>query len=128
MSELKPMRDRTFEFGCAVIAAFRRIPPFDEAEHVLWNELLKTQKSMAANSAESTGAPSRRDFASKFEIVLKEAREAFQLLRLLAATTPSRRAELAPLQRQCDEIIAILVTSLKTAKRRQNSRVPRSPE
>jgi four helix bundle protein len=119
VSELKPMRDRTFEFGCAVIAAFRRIPPCDEAERVLWNELLKTQKSMAANSAESTATQSRRDFASKFQIVLKEAREASQLLRLPAATTPTRRAELAPLQRTCDEIIAILVTSLKTAKRRQ---------
>ena len=77
------MRDRTFEFGCAVIEEFRRVRPVDEAEAVLWSELLKTQKSLATNSAESDGAQSRRDFTLKFQIALKEARESFQLLRML---------------------------------------------
>ena len=60
MPHLKRMRDRTFEFGCAVIEEFRRLKPADEAERMLWSELLKTQTSLAANSAESDGAHSRR--------------------------------------------------------------------
>jgi four helix bundle protein len=113
------MRDRTFEFGCAVIEEFRRQPPADEAERVLWSELLKTQKSLATNTAESDGAHTRPDFILKFQIGLKEAREAFQLLRLIDNATPHRRDQLSALRQQCNEIIAILVTSLKTAKRRQ---------
>jgi four helix bundle protein len=123
MPTLKRMCDRTFELGCAVISEFRRRPPADEAERVLWKELLKTQKSLATNSAESDGAHTPPDFILKFHISLKEAREAFQLLRPLESTTPERRTQLAALRRQCDEIIAVLVTSLKTSKRRQEERI-----
>jgi four helix bundle protein len=120
MTDLKPMRDRTFEFGCAVVEEFRRQEPFDEAEGILWSELLKTQKSLAANTAESQGGQTRKDFLSKFQIALKEAREAFQLLRLLKATSPNRSRQLDMLLRQCDEIIAILVASLKTGRRNED--------
>jgi four helix bundle protein len=121
MPPLKPMRDRTFEFSSAVIAEFRRLKPTDEAEQILWQELLKTQKALATNTAESDGAHSRKDFALKFQIALKEGRECFQLLRLLGRICPSRRLQLAALLKQCDEIIAILVSSLKTAKRNAGS-------
>jgi len=117
MAELKPMHDRTYEFGLAVIAEYRRAAPADEAEAILWSEVLKTQKSMATNTAESDGTNTRKDFAAKFQIALKESRECFQLLRMLAAISPSRRDEVASLLQKCDEIIAILVKSLKTAKR-----------
>jgi len=122
MSNFKPMRERTLEFGHAVITEFRRLKPADEAEQILWLELLKTQKAMATNSAESDGAHSRKDFALKFQISLKESRECFQLLRLLGRICPDRKAQLASLLKECDEIIAILVTSLKTAKRRGDQR------
>jgi four helix bundle protein len=118
MADLKPMRDRTFEFSAAVVLEYRRLKAADEAEQILWTELLKTQKALAANTAESEGAQSRRDFAHKFQIALKEARECFQLLRLLGRICPDRRQQLAALLRQCDEIIAILVASLKTTRRR----------
>jgi four helix bundle protein len=118
MTNMKRMSDRTLEFSAAVVAEFRRVRPADDAEYVLWTELLKTQKGLAANTAESGGAQSRRDFALKFQIALKEAREAMQLLRLLHRICSARQPELTTLIRQCDEITAILVASLKTAKRR----------
>ena len=118
MSNQKRMCDRTVEFGCAVIGEYRRLDEADEAERVLWSELLKSQKSMIANSGESDGAHSRRDFVLKFQICLKEAREAAQLLRTLSRICPRRNRELQALTAQCSEIIAVLVSSLKTAKRR----------
>ncbi len=84
MPHLKPMRDRTFEFSSAVIAEFRRLKPADEAEQILWQELLKTQKALATNTAESDGAHSRKDFALKFQIALKEG------ARVLPAPPPAR--------------------------------------
>jgi four helix bundle protein len=119
MDTLKPMSVRTFEFSAAVITEFRRIKPADEAEQILWTELLKTQKGLAANTAESRGAQSRRDLALKFQIALKEAREALQLLRLIRRISPHRHRELDRLVDQCDQIVAILVASLKTSKRNQ---------
>ena len=119
MTPTKRMSERTLEFSAAVITEFRRMQPVDEAESVVWTELLKTQKGLATNTAESAGAQSRKDFTQKFHIALKEAREALQLLRLLHRICPQRQRELTTLTRQCDEITAILVASLKTAKRNQ---------
>ena len=101
---------------CAVIDAFRRMPPRDQAEQLLWQELLKTHRSLANNSAESASAQSLDDFIAKFHICLKEGRESMQLLTALIHCTPSRAQELRLLERRCNEIVSILVTSLKTAK------------
>jgi four helix bundle protein len=121
MPNLKRMRERTYELGCGVIEEFRRKKPSDDAERVLWHELRRAQTSLATNSAESDGSQSRRDFIQKFQISLKEARECFQLLRLLRNSCPDRSPQLTGLLKRCDEIIAILVVSLRTAKRRQNT-------
>ncbi len=97
------------------------MPPQDGAEHGLWAELLKTQRSLANNSAESDGTQSRIDFIQKFHICLKEGRESLQLLRALIHAVPTRALELRALEKACDEIVAILVTSLKTAKANQKA-------
>ncbi len=83
--------------------------------------MLRAQTSLATNSAESDGTQSRQDFIQKFQIALKEARESWQLLRLLKHVCPTRVNQLAVLTDQCDEIIAVLVASLTTAKRRQQA-------
>jgi hypothetical protein len=71
MSELKPMSERTLALQCAVIDAYRRVPPRDAAERGLWEELLKTHRALSDNSAESDGTQSRKDFIQKFHICLK---------------------------------------------------------
>jgi four helix bundle protein len=121
MADLKKMSERTLELQCAVIDAFRRLPPRDEAERSLWEELLKTQRSLSDNSAESNGTSSRKDFIQKFYICLKEGRESLQLLRALIHATPERAVELRRLESACNEIVAILVVSLKTAKANQEA-------
>ena len=121
MPDLQRMSVRTLELQRAVIDASRRMPPQDGAEHGLWDELLKTQRSLANNSAESDGTQSRIDFIQKFHICLKEGRESLQLLRALIHAVPTRALELRALEKACDEIVAILVTSLKTAKANQKA-------
>ncbi len=86
MSSLKRMSERTRDLQCAVIDEFRARKPSDDAEAVLWHELLRAQTSLATNSAESDGA----HFILKFQIALKEARESFQLLKLLRHACPDR--------------------------------------
>jgi four helix bundle protein len=84
-------------------------------------ELLKTQRSLADNSAESNDTQSRKDFIQKFHICLKEGRESLQLLRALSHATPGRASELRELASACNEIVVILVASLKTAKANQEA-------
>lgn len=121
MTHPKRMSVRTSELLCAVIDEFRRVPPTDDADRALWQELLKTVRSLAGNSAESAGSQSRQDFIQKFHICLKEARECLQLLNALLHASPQRGLQLRQLWKACDQIVAILVSSLKTAKANENA-------
>jgi four helix bundle protein len=116
MADLKRMSIRTSELQSAVIDEFRERGPRDEAERLLWHELLKSQRSLANNTAESDGTQSRADFITKFHIALKEGKESLQVLQALTHCERDRREQLGRLAKQCDEIVAILVASLKTAK------------
>jgi four helix bundle protein len=115
------MSVRASELLYAVIDEFRRVPPTDDADRALWQELLKTVRSLAANSAESSGSQSRQDFIQKFHICLKEARESLQLLAALLHASPQRGLQLRQLWKSCDQIVAILVSSLKTAKANEDA-------
>jgi four helix bundle protein len=91
----------------------------DDAERLIWRELLKAGTSIGANTSESAGAQSRRDFIAKFQIALKEGKETVFWLRLLKHTRPDLGVRVDVLQRECDEIVSILVASLRTAKANQ---------
>jgi four helix bundle protein len=116
MEPMKRMSTRTSDFQLAVIDEFRRVPPVDVAEYELWTDLLKTSRALANNGGESGGAQSRQDFIQKFHICLKESKECLQLLTALIHSCPTRAMPLKKLFKACDEITAILVASLKTAK------------
>jgi four helix bundle protein len=85
----------------------------------LWEDLLKTSRALANNAGESAGTQSRQDFIQKFHICLKESKECLQILTALIHACPPRAVPLKRLLSACDEITAILVSSLKTAKSNQ---------
>jgi four helix bundle protein len=116
MPATKRMSARTSELQCAVIDEFRRARTSDLAEQQLWADLLKTSRSLANNAGESAGSQSRQDFIQKCHICLKEGKECLQLLTALIHACPGRALRLRQLWNACDEIVAILVASLKTAK------------
>ena len=116
MTEHKRTSERAFEFDCHLIDEFRLRPATDEAERIIWRELLKAGTSVGANTSESGGAHSDADFIAKFQIALKEGKESLFWLRLLKHASSDRSARVELLRRECDEIVAILVASLRTAK------------
>jgi four helix bundle protein len=74
MTEHKRTSERAFEFDCHLIDEFRLRLVTDEAERIIWRELLKAGTSVGANTSESAGAQSPADFISKFQIALKEGK------------------------------------------------------
>ena len=114
--EHKRTSERAFAFDCRLIDEFRRRRPADDAERLIWRELLKAGTSVGANTSESGGAHSDHDFIAKFQIALKEGKESLFWLRLLKHACPDRAVHLDSLHRECDEIVSILVASLRTAK------------
>ena len=85
-------------------------------EFVLSKQLLRSGTSIGANVAEAKQAQSRSDFISKLSIALKEANETAYWLKLLYRTDYLTEKEYDSISHDADEIIAILVSIIKTKK------------
>jgi four helix bundle protein len=81
----------------------------------LVDQLVRATTSAAANYAEACAAESRRDFVHKMQICLKELRETGVWLEILRRVSPPD--ELEALLRECHELTAIFVSSIRTARR-----------
>jgi four helix bundle protein len=91
------------------------------AKHVM-RQLVRAATGGGANYEEARGAESRADFIHKVAVANKELREALYWLRL-AQDSDLVDASLGPLVQEADELIAILTTSIKTAKQRHEAQV-----
>ena len=118
MARLLTIEDRTYRFALELVKAFRGMPPADAADRVIWHQLLKAGTSAGANSAESGGAQSRRDWVTRRYIALKEAREAQFWLRLLCDTRAARSETLCDLLSESGELVAILMATVRSARQK----------
>jgi four helix bundle protein len=124
-SRLPSIEERTFAFALALIRAYRAVPPRDDAERVIWRQLLKSGTSSGANSAEGPGTQSRREWLTRRHIALKEMRETQFWLRLLRDSgTPHADSRLEKLLDESGQIVAILTATLKTARKNDAANGP----
>ena len=80
------------------------------------DQVLRSGTSVMANIGESQYAQSRADFISKLHISLKEANESNKWLLLLERKGCLLPKEYESIRKDCDELIAMLTASIKTAK------------
>jgi four helix bundle protein len=73
--------DKSFDFAIKIITLCVILK--NKNEFILSKQLLKSGTSIGANIEEAIGAYSKKEFASKMGIALKEARETRYWLRLL---------------------------------------------
>jgi four helix bundle protein len=115
--------DRTFEFAKRIvelcIAGGKKSP----LSRPLWGQLLRCATSVGANIEEGQGSHSRAEFAAKYGIACKEAREARYWLRLLTAAGVGDEAALAPLIDEAGQLVAILTTIVRKVKKPRESEV-----
>ena len=108
-------KKRTKEYALRVIRLVESLPE-DRASRILCDQLLRAGSSVGANYRSSVRAKSRADFISKMNIVEEECDESLYWMELLsdAGKVPPERLE--ALMQEGDEIIAIVVASIKTAR------------
>jgi four helix bundle protein len=106
---------RLLDFGSAVCDCTRNTPR-DFAATQAAHQLIRAATSPAANYAEARSAPTQREYIHKMHDCLKELRESSVWLRQYQRRT-SRRFDWEWLHAECDELIAIFVSSIQTAKR-----------
>jgi len=109
---------RTFEFARRVVLLCRVLDASPGVPRTLAGQLLRSGTSIGANVEEAQASQSETDFISKYSIACKEARETHFWLRLLAATEILPEDRLSDLQTECNELIAILTTIIKTMRSR----------
>ena len=79
-------------------------------------QVLRSGTAIGALIREAKFAQSKADFTSKMSISLKEASETDYWLHLLRDTDYISEEQFKSLQPDCDELIAILVSTVKSSK------------
>ena len=85
----------------------------EKKEFILAKQLLRSGTSIGANVAEAQKGQTKPDFNTKMNIALKEANETYYWLRLLYRTDYLNEKEYKSLEKDVDEIIAILMSICK---------------
>jgi four helix bundle protein len=109
---------RTKLFALRIMRLYASLPQTTEAQ-VLGKQVLRSGTSVGAHYREAMRARSRSEFISKVEGGLQELEGTSYWLELLVdgGILPAKR--LSDLRREADELTAILVSSVKTAKERK---------
>ena len=111
------LQDRLIAYAVRIIKLSEALPETKTAKHVS-SQILRSGTSPAPNYGEAQSAESKADFVHKLKIALKELRETEIWLKIIAkAQMIESASQIAPLLQETDELIAILFTSVETAKK-----------
>jgi four helix bundle protein len=112
------LRSRTKTFALRIIRLYASLPKTTEAQ-VLGKQILRSGTSVGAHYHEARRARSTPEFISKIEGGLQELEETIYWLDLLAESKIVAGVRLTELHHEAEELTAILVSSVKTAKLRK---------
>ena len=116
------LEERLIDFAVRIISVAEALPNTHAGNHIA-GQLVRCGTSPAPNYGEAQSAESRNDFIHKIKIVLKELRETKVWLKIIQRTSLAKDGEdLSALLTECDELISIFVTSVKTAEKRKGLR------
>ena len=115
----KDLKKRTKEFALRIIRLVEALPK-GRVSDVIGRQLLRSGTSVGANYRSSCRARSKADFISKMGIVEEEADESHYWMELLVEAGIVKITKLESLMKEADEILAIIVSSIKTAKKNGN--------
>jgi len=114
MNTEKPLQSKSYLFALNIVALCKHLA--DQKEFVLSKQLLKSGTSIGANIEEAQHAESRKDFISKLSISLKESYESRFWIRLIHDTHPSVQKRTESLLIEINNIIPMLISSIKTSR------------
>jgi four helix bundle protein len=107
------LRARVFEFVCAVVVFCRQLSKESGVDRQIAWQLAAAATSVGSNLEEAKAAYSRRDFAAKNAIALKEVREALYWLRVIQRCRLAPTEIVQPLLVEAGELTAMLTAGMK---------------
>ena len=109
---------KSLDFALRITKAYKYIVE-NSQEYVLSKQILRSGTSVGALVREAEFAESRNDFVHKLSIALKEANETEYWLILLKEAGCLSDAAFQSLRTDCQELIKLLVSIIKTAKQKR---------
>lgn len=109
------IRVKTYAFAIRVVNAYRFLCD-SQKEYVLSKQILRSGTAIGALVAEAHHAQSGADFLNKMNVALKEANETLYWLSLLKDTHYLEIKMYDSMAQDCNEIIALLVSIVKSMK------------
>jgi four helix bundle protein len=110
-----PLKDKSYQFAIRIVRLSQYLQR-DKKEFVLSKQVLRSGTAVGALIREAEFGQSKADFTSKMSISLKEANETEYWLSLLKDTDFISEKQFMSLQSDCKELIAMLVSTVKTSK------------
>ena len=110
------LQERFIEYAVSIIKLVDNIPETKASKHIC-SQILRSGTSPAPNYGEAQGAESPSDFIHKLKIALKELRETEVWLKIILRVEIIPTSQLSSMLMETDELIAILVKSIQTAKK-----------
>lgn len=111
------LKRRTKAFALSVIRLVSQLPR-DYIVSALAKQLVRAATSVGANYRAACRAKSPADFIAKLKIVEEEADECLYWMELLEESQSVNAQILEPIKKEANEILAIVVASIKTKRER----------
>jgi four helix bundle protein len=112
----RDLSERTFQFACDIVRFCRAFSREPGVSRQIAGQLLRAGTSIGANTEEARAAYTRREFAAKNSIVLRECHEARYWLRILSATGLTTSESIDSLLQEADELVGIFTATVRKAR------------
>ena len=114
-----PLLEKSLKFASRIVELYQYLLK-EKHESIISKQIIRSGTSIGANANEAIYGISKADFIAKLQISLKETAETEYWLRLLVLSEYITEAEGDSLIDDCLEIKRILISSLNTAKQKDN--------
>lgn len=114
---MQDLKARTKKFTLDCLDLCTKIPKSREFDSIV-RQLIRSSSSVGANYHAANRAKSDRDFINKLKIVEGEADEGMFWLEILLEIDSKNTNEITKLISESDELVAMTVAPIKTARKR----------
>ena len=110
-----PLTKKSYLFGVRIVKMVKYIRCTPK-EYGMLNQVFRSGTAIGALVSEAAYAQSSADFINKLSVALKECNETLYWLNILKDTEYLQEKEYESMNADCREILALLVSSIKTTK------------
>lgn len=113
------LKERTKQFALDILKLVESLSN-QKSQNSIANQIVRSATSVGANYRAACRSRSDKEFVSKMNIVLEEADEVVYWLEIIQEMKWIKEEELKRLLKEANELVAIVVVSLKTINARLN--------